>query len=39
MRSQWVNYQKKNDYSEGITWDEVINRLNEIMDSLNGYDD
>ena len=39
MRAQWVNYQKKNDYSEGITWDEVINRLNEIMDSLNGYDD
>ncbi len=39
MKSQWVNYQKKNDYSEGITWDEVINRLNEIMDSLNGYDD
>lgn len=39
MKSQWVNYQKKNDYSEGITWDEVINRLNEIMDFLNGYDD
>lgn len=39
MRSQWVNYQKKNDYSAGITWDEAINRLNDLMDFLNGYED
>lgn len=31
MRSQWGNYQKKNDYASGISWDDAIDRLKLLL--------
>lgn len=34
MRAQWLGYQKKNEYADGISWNEVIGRLSEITAKL-----
>ena len=34
MKSQWLGYQRKNEYADGIAWDEIIERLSRILTEL-----
>lgn len=39
MRSQWMNYQKKNDYAQDITWDDAIDVLFELLRKIDLTDE